>query len=94
MKKLTFVFAILLCSCGPMFGDSKFTERPDDRSAVYVTAGKFPVHGDGIADDTDGLQQAIDLVQETTNQGIVFLPARRYENYILHQSGFRSGGRP
>jgi len=78
MKKLNLAFAILLCVCGPLFADSKFTERPDDPSAVYVTADKFPVHGDGVADDTDALQQAIDRVQETTNQGIVFLPAGRY----------------
>ena len=78
MKNLAFVFAILLCTCGPSFGDSKFTERPGDRSAVYLTPEQFPVHGDGIADDTAALQQAIDRVQETTNQGIVFLPAGRY----------------
>lgn len=78
MKKLTFVFAILLCTCGPVFADSKFTERPDDRSAVYLTADQFPVRGDGIADDTEALQQAIDRVQETMNQGIVFLPSGRY----------------
>ena len=36
------------------------------------------VRGDGAADDTAGLQKAIDKVQESTGQGIVFLPEGRY----------------
>jgi hypothetical protein len=51
----------------------QFTQRPDDPAAVTV-AGK----GDGIADDTEAIQSAIDRVQETHNQGIVFLPEGRY----------------
>ena len=34
--------------------------------------------GDGIADDSSALQQAINTVQEKTNQGILFVPAGRY----------------
>ena len=34
--------------------------------------------GDGIADDSSALQQAINKVQEKTNQGILFVPAGRY----------------
>jgi len=58
--------------------DSYFPERMDDAKAVYLTPDKFPVHGDGTADDSDALQQAIDQIQETTNQGILFLPPGRY----------------
>ena len=36
------------------------------------------MNADGIADDSAGLQQAINKVQETTNQGILFIPAGRY----------------
>jgi sugar lactone lactonase YvrE len=36
------------------------------------------VRGDGVADDTAGIQLAIDKVQETTREGIVFLPEGRY----------------
>jgi hypothetical protein len=57
---------------------SYYTERLDDPSAVYLTSEKFPVHADGVADDSEALQQAIDKVQETTNQGIVFVPSGRY----------------
>src|SRR5207253_5388524 len=46
--------------------------------ALPISPDNFPVKGDGIADDTAVLQQAINKVQETTNQGILFVPAGRY----------------
>jgi hypothetical protein len=55
-----------------------YPARLEDPKAVYLTSDKFPVHGDGAADDTDAVQQAIDKVQDTTNQGILFIPAGRY----------------
>ena len=57
---------------------SFYTARPDDPKAVYVTAERFGVKGDGSADDTAGIQKAIDTVQEATGEGIVFLPEGRY----------------
>jgi hypothetical protein len=79
MTKTLFALAILLgASRGLEASTSIFTERPDDPGAVYLTADKFPVHGDGVADDSGALQQAIDTIQETTNQGILFLPPGRY----------------
>jgi hypothetical protein len=51
----------------------------------------FGVQGDGVTDDTAGLQAAIDRVAETTDQGIVFLPQGRYRiSATLHLwSGIR-----
>src|SRR5207253_10445177 len=46
--------------------------------ALPISPDNFPVKGDGIADDTAVLQQAINKVQEKTNQGILFIPAGRY----------------
>jgi len=57
---------------------SYYPVRPDDPKAVYLSHDSFPVRGDGLADDSDGIQQAIDKVQETTNQGIVFIPSGHY----------------
>jgi len=57
---------------------SYYTVRLEDPKAVYLMREAFPVRGDGVADDTDGIQQAIDKVQETTNEGIVFIPEGRY----------------
>src|SRR6266849_10005337 len=71
------VLATLLLSA-PLFASSYYSARLEDPKAVYLTPDKFPVHGDGVADDTEAVQQAIDKVQDTTNQGILFIPAGRY----------------
>jgi sugar lactone lactonase YvrE len=39
---------------------------------------QFDVHADGIGDDSDALQQAINRVQETTRIGVLFIPEGRY----------------
>jgi sugar lactone lactonase YvrE len=59
-------------------GTSYYPRRLDDAKAVYLTTNNFPVHADGVADDADALQQAINEVQETTHQGIVFIPEGTY----------------
>src|SRR5258707_14513432 len=77
MKPLL-TFATVLFSAGPLFANSYYADRLDDAKAIYLTRDTFPVHGDGVADDSDVLQQAINKVQQTTNQGILFLPSGRY----------------
>jgi sugar lactone lactonase YvrE len=62
----------------PLWAASYYTVRPDDPKAVYLTQDRFPVRGDSVGDDSDAIQQAIDKVQETTVQGIVFVPEGRY----------------
>jgi hypothetical protein len=62
----------------PVFASSYYTSRPEDARAVYLTSAYFPVKGDGIADDSAALQQAIDRVQEKTNHGLLFIPSGRY----------------
>lgn len=52
--------------------------RLEDPKAVYLTRDGVALHGDGVGDDTDAIQQAINKVQETTVQGIVFIPEGRY----------------
>jgi hypothetical protein len=52
--------------------------RPDDPHAVYLEGGAFGAAADGKADDTAAIQAAIDRVQETTEQGIVFVAEGRY----------------
>jgi sugar lactone lactonase YvrE len=78
MKKMFYVLAVLAVSCVPLRADSQYPARLDDAKAVYLTPDHFPVHADGVADDSDALQQAINKVQETTVQGILFLPSGRY----------------
>ena len=62
----------------PVHAASYYPVRLDDPKAVYLTPHDFPVHADGVADDADALQQAVNRVQETTHQGIVFIPEGQY----------------
>jgi hypothetical protein len=63
----------------PAWGSSSYYPiRLDDAKAVYLTPDKFPIHADGVADDSSAIQQAIDQVQEKDGEGIVFLPSGRY----------------
>ena len=74
-------FAVAIVSCllaASVSGQSYYPQKLEDASAVYVTLGSGRAAGDGIADDTAALQRAIDKVQETTQQGVVFLPEGRY----------------
>ena len=57
---------------------SSYPIRPDDQHAVYLTRQDFGAQGDGVADDSDALQRAIDRAQETVHHGIVFVPEGRY----------------
>jgi hypothetical protein len=64
---------------------SYYPERPRDGKAVYLVKDSFPVHADGIGDDSVALQRAIDQVRSAGAQnarpggGIVFVPEGRYK---------------
>jgi hypothetical protein len=62
----------------PLMAASYYQSRPDDAKAVYLTPDRFPVRADGQADDSQALQAAIDRVQETSGEGILFIPTGRY----------------
>lgn len=74
---LTFTFTLLVAASA-FASSSYYTNRLNDAKAIYLDTGGFGAHGDGKADDTDALQSAINKVQETTNQGIVYIPTGRY----------------
>src|SRR6185437_14820275 len=71
----TFLFCCLSCDA---CAQSVYAFQPDDPHAVYLTARDFGAHADGVNDDSDALQHAIDRVQETTYHGVVFVPTGRY----------------
>ncbi|WP_269714915.1 glycosyl hydrolase family 28-related protein [Caulobacter sp. NIBR2454] len=54
-------------------GPSVLLAAPDDPRAVQVRGV-----GDGRADDTDAIQQALDAARDKTGHGLVFLPSGRY----------------
>ncbi|MFI5078481.1 MAG: glycosyl hydrolase family 28-related protein, partial [Vicinamibacteria bacterium] len=54
-------------------GPSVYLTAPDDPKAVTVRAT-----GDGVADDSAAIQQALDAVSNRGAGGIVYLPSGRY----------------
>ena len=67
--------ALISALCGgSLHAQSIFTQRPDDPGAIVVTPDQFPVKADGVADDTEGLQQAMNRGRG----GIVLIPEGRY----------------
>src|SRR3954469_5211246 len=62
---------------------------PDDPRAITVKGV-----GDGRADDTQAVQQAIDAARDKTGHGLVFLPSGRYRlaRSILVPPGVRIFG--
>lgn len=85
-------FVLLLAFAAPaMQGQSVYTLRPSDPSAVYLERGSFGAVADGVADDTAAIQAAIDHVAETTGGGVVFVAEGRYRvTHTIHLwSGIR-----
>ena len=59
----TLLTAAMFYSVVPLFATSYYPGRLNDARAIYLTPDNFPVKGDGIADDSAVLQQAINKVQ-------------------------------
>ncbi len=78
MRNLMLLGLVWLGAVGPSRGASIYPARLDDPKAVYLTPDRFPVRGDGQADDSAAIQAAIDKVQETTLEGILFVPQGLY----------------
>ncbi|MES2391011.1 MAG: glycosyl hydrolase family 28-related protein [Acidobacteriota bacterium] len=90
LRWLTGLFLCLLLT-SPAYSQSVYARRPDDLRAVDARPGVAGLHGDGVSDDADALQAAINRVQETTGEGIVFLAEGRYRlsHTIYLWSGIR-----
>ena len=73
------VFSAIAMTFSPsLLADSYYPVRPDDSRAVDFSKQNFGVHADGVGDDAEALQDAINRVQDTTGAGIVFIPEGRY----------------
>ena len=72
------LLTVIITTPNHIFAASFYTMRLDDPAAVYLTSENFPVHGDGTADDSDALQQAIDKVSSNSSAGVLFVPAGTY----------------
>jgi hypothetical protein len=78
MKRTIWIVLPLLAVATQLWGASFYPLKLDDPEAVYLTPDLFPVHANGLADDSAAIQQAVNRVQETTGRGIVFIPSGRY----------------
>ncbi|CAN5347725.1 hypothetical protein BH10PSE4_BH10PSE4_19880 [soil metagenome] len=90
MRALILAAAILAASSSALAASpSVLLTAPDDPRAVSVKGV-----GDGRADDTDAVQNAIDLARDKTGHGLVFLPSGRYRlsRSILVPPGVRIFG--
>jgi len=57
---------------------SVYTTKLNDKQAIYLTREEFPIKGDGIHDDTEMIQDAINTIQKKHRFGIVFIPEGKY----------------
>src|SRR5215469_12924338 len=69
--------AVLVCAAMRAKAVSYYPVRLEDPKAVYLTPESFPVHGDGVTDDSAAIQAAINRTAEH-GEGIVFVPSGRY----------------
>jgi hypothetical protein len=76
MLKRLIPLAFILCAAAPAWAQSYYTQRLVDPKAVDLET--MGARGDGVTDDTEAIQHAIDRVQETVGQGVVFVPQGRY----------------
>src|ERR1700761_5485876 len=74
----TLLALILASLTTSAFAASTYPQRLDDPEAVYLTPQEFHVHGDGQHDDSEAVQAAIDKLQASKGEGIVFIPQGRY----------------
>src|ERR1044071_2914986 len=70
------VLAAGLCR-NSLHAQSCFPQRPDDPRAVDFTKDAFGAQADGIGDNAEALQNAINRAQET-RAGLVMIPEGRY----------------
>lgn len=68
---------VLICAAIRAKAISYYPVRMDDAKAVYLTPDGFPVHADGVTDDSTAIQAAIDRAAEH-GEGVVFIPSGRY----------------
>lgn len=78
LRAAAFSALVTLCCAVGAKAASIYPMRLDDSEAVYLTPDRFPVHADGVQDDSGALQAAIDAMETAHGEGIVFVPEGRY----------------
>src|ERR1700747_971427 len=78
VNKILCLGILLIAPLALQASQSYYPLRPDDPAAVYLTKDSFPVHADGVADDSAAIQAAIDKVEDEHGEGILFIPEGKY----------------
>ena len=71
------LFVVVLVCGMRAKAESYYPLRLEDAKAIYLTPDAFPLHGDGVTDDSAAIQAAIDRAAGH-GEGIVFVPSGRY----------------
>jgi hypothetical protein len=87
MKKVFAALVALGFACSTQASSSSYyTSKPPEPSAVVLNEQSFPgLHSDGLGDNTQLIQSAIDSVSRTTGKGVILVPqgvtgsARRFK---------------
>lgn len=77
MKRNSLLAVCIFYLVLPIWSASFYPIRPNDGRAIFLTPDKFQIHADGVADDSQAIQAAIDRVAEN-GEGILFVPSGRY----------------
>jgi sugar lactone lactonase YvrE len=75
---LLVIFLSFICTITAQ-SQSIYPLKIEDKKAVYFQPDQFSIAADGIHDDSDALQKAIDQVAENGQFGIVFIPEGKYK---------------
>ncbi len=78
LRKCLWVVVAVHAAASFLAAASALTSRLDDPKAVYLEAPDFDVRGDGAADDSAAVQEAINRAATSLWEGIVFVPSGRY----------------
>ena len=74
LKKLLAVLMLACVYIAPVQAQSLYTQKPDDSRAAVFTAEQFQAKGDGVADDTDALQNAVNRARGS----VLLIPEGKY----------------
>ncbi len=76
IKKRLFCIGLIICLC-LSFANISFAYSYMD-SENYIDLKKYGAKGDGVTDDSDALQSAIDALSSSHDKGVIYVPAGQY----------------
>ena len=78
LRQIVALFILSFWCAIALNGQSVYTQKPEDSSAMYFLPGEFDFKADGKTDVSEALQSAVNKVAEEQGFGILFLPEGKY----------------